>query len=163
MGNHELPLLARDAGTNRRLRPLNEWLQSQSMLQPTVSHDQILITVRQFWVSWCGALSQTRGRSSPAQSFLGANPTGLVTIFYCLTFETPRTWRARSPHLYPQGTSWSSYTPRHCVTDFLLLYCVKTHLCDQVIFKSVKPKYLLQKVNAYRAYLQFNLGKILAR
>jgi hypothetical protein len=23
------------------------------------------------------------------------------------------TWRARSPYLYPPGTGWSSYTPRH--------------------------------------------------
>jgi hypothetical protein len=25
-----------------------------------------------------------------------------MTIFYCLRFETPPTWRARSPYLYPQ-------------------------------------------------------------
>jgi hypothetical protein len=27
--------------------------------------------------------------SSPAQSFLGPSPMGLVTVFYCLRFETP--------------------------------------------------------------------------
>jgi hypothetical protein len=26
--------------------------------------------------------------------------------------ETPPTWRARSPYLYPPGTGWPSYTPR---------------------------------------------------
>jgi hypothetical protein len=35
--------------------------------------------------------------SSPAQSFLGLSPAGLMTIFYCLGFETPPTWRTRSP------------------------------------------------------------------
>jgi hypothetical protein len=53
--------------------------------------------------------------SSPAQSFSGPSPAGLMTIFYCLMFETPRTWRARSPHLYSPGTGWPSYTPRHWV------------------------------------------------
>jgi hypothetical protein len=53
--------------------------------------------------------------SSPAQSFLGPSPAGLVTIFYGLRFETPPTWRARSPYLYPPGTGWPSYTPRHWV------------------------------------------------
>jgi hypothetical protein len=54
--------------------------------------------------------------SSPAQSFLGQSPAGLVTIFYCLRFETPPTWRARSPYLCPPGTGWSGLTPRHWVT-----------------------------------------------
>jgi hypothetical protein len=30
------------------------------------------------------------------------SPAGLVTIFYSLRFETPPTWRARYPYLYPQ-------------------------------------------------------------
>jgi hypothetical protein len=67
--------------------------------------------------------SQTRGWacvynccwSSPAQSFSGPNPAGLMTIFYCLKFETPPTWRARSPYLYPPGTEWPGYNPRHWV------------------------------------------------
>jgi hypothetical protein len=37
------------------------------------------------------------------QSFSGPSPTGLMTIFDCLTFETPPTWRARSPYLYTPG------------------------------------------------------------
>jgi hypothetical protein len=49
--------------------------------------------------------------SSPAQSFLAPSPVGLVTIFYCLRFETSSTWRVRSPYLYPSGTGWPSYTP----------------------------------------------------
>jgi hypothetical protein len=38
-----------------------------------------------------------------------------VTIFYCLRFETPPIWRARSPYLYPPGRGWPSYAPRHWV------------------------------------------------
>jgi hypothetical protein len=52
---------------------------------------------------------------SPAQSFLGWSPAGLVTIFYYLRFETPPTWRSRSPYFYPPKTGWPSYTPRHFV------------------------------------------------
>jgi hypothetical protein len=40
----------------------------------------------------------------PAQPFLGLRPMGLMTIFYCLRFETPPTWRARSAYLCPPGT-----------------------------------------------------------
>jgi hypothetical protein len=59
--------------------------------------------------------------SSPAQSFLGTSPTGLVTIFYSFRFESPPTWRARSPYLYPTGTRWPNYTPRHWVL-FITFY-----------------------------------------
>jgi hypothetical protein len=48
--------------------------------------------------------------SSPEQSFLGPSPAGLVTLFYCVRFETPRTWRPRSPYLYPPGTGCCSST-----------------------------------------------------
>jgi hypothetical protein len=53
--------------------------------------------------------------SSPAQSFSGQNPAGLMTTLYYLRFETPPTWRTRSPYIYPPGTWWPSYTPRHWV------------------------------------------------
>jgi hypothetical protein len=32
-----------------------------------------------------------------------------------LRFESPSTWRARSPHLYTPRTGWPGYTPRHRV------------------------------------------------
>jgi hypothetical protein len=37
------------------------------------------------------------------------------TRTYCLTFQNLPTWRARSLYLYPPGTGWSRYTPRHWV------------------------------------------------
>jgi hypothetical protein len=52
---------------------------------------------------------------SPKQSFSGPSPAGQVTMFYCLRFEIPPTWRARSPYLYTPGIGWPSYTPRHRV------------------------------------------------
>jgi hypothetical protein len=92
---------------------------------PSGSYDQIFITVRQlpgfFYVGrplWRenGSAVYNYCWSSPAQSFLGPSPAGLVIIFYCrLKFETPPTWRARSPYLYPPRTGWPSYTPRHWV------------------------------------------------
>jgi hypothetical protein len=48
---------------------------------------------------------------SPAQSFSGPSPAGLVTTFSCLKFETPPTWKARSLYFYPTGIGWPSYTP----------------------------------------------------
>jgi hypothetical protein len=59
--------------------------------------------------------------SSPAQSFSGQSTAGLMTTFYCFKFQTSPTWRARSPYLYPPGTGWPSYTPRHWITFRRLL------------------------------------------
>jgi hypothetical protein len=53
--------------------------------------------------------------SSPGQSFSDHSLVGLITTFYCLQFEIPPTWWARSPHLYPPGTGWPGYTPRQWV------------------------------------------------
>jgi hypothetical protein len=52
---------------------------------------------------------------SPAQSFSGPTPAGLVTRFYILRFKTPPTWWARSPYLHHPWTGWLGYTPRHWV------------------------------------------------
>jgi hypothetical protein len=51
---------------------------------------------------------------SPAQLFSGSSPEGIMTIFYCLRLETPPTWRARSPYLYPPGTGF----PFHRLVQF---------------------------------------------
>jgi hypothetical protein len=52
---------------------------------------------------------------SPAQSFSDPSPARLTTMFYCLRFETPPTWKTRSPYLYPPGAGWPSYTTRHWI------------------------------------------------
>jgi hypothetical protein len=60
---------------------------------------------------------------SPAKSFSGSSPAGLMNILYCVRFETPSTWTARSQYLYPPGTGRSSYTPQvlgsHFVASFV--------------------------------------------
>jgi hypothetical protein len=43
------------------------------------------------------------------------SPAEFMTTFYCLIFDTPPTWRAKSPYLYPAGTEWPGYTPGHWV------------------------------------------------
>jgi hypothetical protein len=52
---------------------------------------------------------------SPVHTFSGPSPTGLMTVFYCLRFETALTWRVRSPYLYFPGRGWPSFTSRHRV------------------------------------------------
>jgi hypothetical protein len=54
-------------------------------------------------------------RPSPAKSFSGPSPAGLMTTFDCLRFETLPAWWASSPYLYPPRTGLPSYTPIHCV------------------------------------------------
>jgi hypothetical protein len=58
-----------------------------------------------------------------------------MTIFYCLRFETPSTWWARSLYLYPPETRWSSFTPRALGSLFFASYdsqgydgCIRTRL-----------------------------------
>jgi hypothetical protein len=63
---------------------------------------------------------------SPAQSFSCPSPAALMTIFYCLRFETSRTWRARSPYLHPPGTGWSGNTPRHSNRVASFVFCIIT-------------------------------------
>jgi hypothetical protein len=53
---------------------------------------------------------------SPAQLFSCSSPAGLITIFHCLRFETPPTWRMRSPSdrvaldfLFVASYDWQGY------------------------------------------------------
>jgi hypothetical protein len=69
--------------------------------------------------------------SSPAQSFSGPSPAGLMTTCYCLRFETLSSRRARSPYLYSPGTVWPSYTTRHWVLFSSLLSLRLTFILRQ--------------------------------
>jgi hypothetical protein len=42
-----------------------------------------------------------------------------MTKIYCLRFETPSTWKARLPYLYPPGSGWPGYTPNALVSFFV--------------------------------------------
>jgi hypothetical protein len=94
-----------------------------SVKHPSGAYDQICIAVRRGgFVNVGRSLWRENGSavhnccwSSAAQSFSVPSPVGLVIIFYCLRFETPPTWRARSPYLYPPGIGWPSFTPRYWV------------------------------------------------
>jgi hypothetical protein len=50
---------------------------------------------------------------------LRSESAGLMTISYCLRFETTPTWRVRSPYLYPSGTGlllWRTSNPVSVIT-----------------------------------------------
>jgi hypothetical protein len=89
---------------------------------PSGAHDQTSITVGQLRVYWCGAPSLTRVWfccwSSAAQLFSNLRPT----IHYCLKFETPPTWRAKSPYLSPRNRVAQLY-PRALGLNSWLTHC----------------------------------------
>jgi hypothetical protein len=82
-----------------------------------------LISFRHLRVCWCVVPSLTRSRVCSFQflPFSDLSPTGLMSIFYCLYFETPPTWRARFLYLFPPGTGWPSYTPGHSVCESVIV------------------------------------------
>jgi hypothetical protein len=73
---------------------------------------------------------------------------GLMTIFYCLRFETPPTWRTRSLYLYPPGTGWPGYTPRHWVTEL-------TNPTQLTLTSDLRLDYLYSPEAAHRKHIRF--------
>jgi hypothetical protein len=126
-----------------------------------------------FYLNACGyslyvTMSLTRGWGCRLQLLLviasavilGSKSRGTHDIFYCLRFEIPPTWRARSPYLCPPETGWPSYTLRHWVPFssprrtrratvevfepastrvWLLIYNWTTHVDSRRIHKKTHP------------------------
>jgi hypothetical protein len=61
---------------------------------------------------WCALSDERTGLQFAVQSLSSPSRSEPETIF-TVSFETPPTWRARFPYLYPPITWWPSYTPRH--------------------------------------------------
>jgi hypothetical protein len=75
----------------------------------------VLLSMRPLWRE-NGSVIYCTIASGPCQSnhTLAEVPQNSCPYF-TVSFETPPTWRARFPYLYPPGTGWPSYTPGHWV------------------------------------------------
>jgi hypothetical protein len=100
----------------------DRWSVSQSVLVSGTHLEpmtRFLFSVWQLQVSYCGdgsvIYSYNYFRALPEQSLSSPSPAELGPYF-TVSFETPPTWSARSPYLYPPGTRWPSYTPGHLTT-----------------------------------------------
>jgi hypothetical protein len=117
--------------TNTYIRDYSRLVKVEVLLRPTISRPVCRVVKNPFWgprpefyychtvagsLMW-GAFSDER----TGLSFFGLHQHShsrvrllrdFITTFYCLRFETPPTWRARSPYLYHPGTGWPSYTPK---------------------------------------------------
>jgi hypothetical protein len=96
---------------------------------PSGTHNQLFfqleISFRQLWLCYfCSTLSDEKTgsviyctiASGPCQS-----SHSWVEVpqnswpYFTVSSETPPTWKARSPYLYPPGTGWPCYTSGHWV------------------------------------------------
>jgi hypothetical protein len=56
-----------------------------------------------------------------------------MAIVYCLRFETPPTWRTRSPYLYPPGTGCRGFTPKQWI-------CTLISDCSSASVPGIQPR-----------------------
>jgi hypothetical protein len=90
---------------------------------PSGAQKQIFVTVRQFQVCWCEALSLTRGRVCLLQLQLALAIVVILeseshgTHDHILLSQIPDSGNLEdmAPYLYPGGIGWPSYTPKHRV------------------------------------------------
>jgi hypothetical protein len=75
------------------------WYVAHSLLRGLVCHLQLLLALA-------------------SAVILGSERHGTHTIFYCLRFETPTTWRTRSTYSCPPGIGRPTCTPRHWIPFF---------------------------------------------
>jgi hypothetical protein len=91
--------------------------------------------------------------SLPAKWFSGQSSAGLMTIFYCFIFETPPTWKARSPYLYPPWTGWSVIPPGIFVASCDLQGYggdIRTHLHTGWLHQITAPAYTTSARTAWK-------------
>jgi hypothetical protein len=89
-------------------------LASGTHLGPAINFSFSLNFFRQLRVCYFVAPSLTRGRACNLLLLLvlaSAVPRDSRPYFIVQILESPPTWRARSPYLYPPGTGWPRYTP----------------------------------------------------
>jgi hypothetical protein len=72
------------------------------------------VAVSNLWSCSYWAPSLTRGRVCNLQcNHSVVRVTQNSKPYYTVSSETPQTWRAKFPYLYPLGIGWPSYTPGH--------------------------------------------------
>jgi hypothetical protein len=100
------------------------------------SQDQIFITVRQLQVCWCGVPSLTRGQVCCLQLLLvlanavilSSKSHGYHDQILLSEIRDSPDLESLVPMLYPPGTGWPSYTPRHWV-----LFSLPPTTCKTVV------------------------------
>jgi hypothetical protein len=84
-------------------------------LRPDITYCRnVAVWILRSCIYWAPSL--TRGRvcnllCNHSMVRVAQNPT----LYFTVSSETPPTWRARFPYLYPPGTGWPSYTSGHWV------------------------------------------------